>query len=89
MKYDFFIENRSHFHLFPATGTRLDFPMEDVLEQMEWAFDQAPSHFKEAIAHHPRAELRGSRLSIPRAIQDNVETELSKLWHEAPWEKVD
>lgn len=88
MKYDFFIENRSHFHLFPATGTRLDFPMENVLDQMEWAFDHVSPHFKAAIAQHPRAELRGSTLSIPRPIQEKVDAELKKLWREAPWEKV-
>jgi hypothetical protein len=88
MKYDFFIENRSHFHVFPAIGTRLDFPMNNVLEQMEWTFDQLPPHFKAAITQHPRAELRGSTLSIPRAIQEEVVAELRKLWREAPWEKV-
>lgn len=88
LKYDFFIENKSHFHLFPATGTRLDFPMENVMEQMDWAFDQLPPHFKAAITQHPRAELRGSTLSIPRAIQEEVVAELRKLWAEAPWAKV-
>ena len=78
----------THFHLFPATGTRLDFPMENVLDQMEWAFDHVSPHFKAAIAQHPRAELRGSTLSIPRPIQEKVDAELKKLWREAPWEKV-
>jgi len=88
LKYDFFIENKSHFHLFPATGTRLDFPMENVLEQMDWAFNQLDSHFKTAVAQHPRPEMRGTTLSISGQVNSEVDAELRKLWAEAPWAKV-
>jgi len=88
MKYDFFIENKSHFHLFPATGVRLDFPMENVLEQMNWVADQIQSHFNQAIAKHPRKGMRGETLSIPSHIQGEVAAELRRLWNEQPWAKA-